>query len=240
MNLSTWNSSFGDTAYFDGNPFRSELTQNPGVDYRGANIATYSFQEGYAYPYGNIFQRLFTPRKWEESKGLQKGDASLFRGGSQQRKDYFSAQREKRQAARTKRKTERAAGRYRVVQGDAGYVYKERGDGSIEILASPKGGAGTILRPGDKGYSAIKAKLTARHGAFGTGKTKATAADYLRIGEAASGATLDILTALRRPTAAPPPADFGPVQQTSAMPSWLLPAGIGLVGLVVVASLLKR
>lgn len=237
--LSTFNSAFGETAYLESNPYRPSLTSNPGVDYRGAPISTYAFQEGYADAYGNIFQRIFRPRDWEQSKGLQKGDASLFSKGSSARQDYFSARREKASARRTKRKQERLQSRYRVVQGDAGYVYKERGDGSIEILASPKGGAGKILRPGDKGYSAIKAKLTARHGAFGTGKTKASPADYLRIGEAATGATLDILTALRRPTAQPPP-DFGPVQPASAMPSWLLPAGIGLVGLVVVASLLKR
>lgn len=245
-NLSTWNSGFGDTTYTHDNPFGAGVSTE-GIDYRGnpTSIAAYSFQEGYAGPYGNVFQRIFSPRKWEQSRGLSEGDASLFKPGSAARQDYFSQRREKRKADRQKRQgkrqAKRAASEYRVVRGAGGYVYKERGDGTIEIIKSPKGGAGRVLSPGDQGYSAIKRQIQKEHGAFrASGGQAASATDWLRIGQAGAGAAVDILSVLRKDTPPPAFAPGGDIAPASRMPPWLLPVGIGLVGVVILASVLKR
>jgi hypothetical protein len=238
-NLSTWNSAFGDTAYTEDNPYAIGPMPAGGVDYRGSAVKTanFSFQEGYADPYGNIFQRIFTPRKWESKRGLTEGDASLFSRGSADRQDYFAERRTKRGTAKAERQQKRASKQYRVVRGQGGYIYKERGDGSIEIVKSPSGASGKILRPGDKGYSAIKSEISRTHGQFGQ---KPSAADWMRVGGAGAGAAVDIISALRRTT-----PESGGAYQTGApapagMPPWLLPVGAGLVGVIIIASVLKR
>jgi acyl-coenzyme A synthetase/AMP-(fatty) acid ligase len=43
-----------------------------------------------------------------------------------------------------------------VIDDRGGYQYGQMSDGSFKILKSPLGGAGKIVRPGTKGYDAIK------------------------------------------------------------------------------------
>lgn len=49
-----------------------------------------------------------------------------------------------------------AARQVAVIDDKGGYKYGQMSDGSFKILSSPRGGAGKIVRPGMKGYDAIK------------------------------------------------------------------------------------
>jgi hypothetical protein len=57
-----------------------------------------------------------------------------------------------RPAARPASSTKQVA----VIDDRGGYQYGQMSDGSFKILKSPLGGAGKIVRPGTKGYDAIK------------------------------------------------------------------------------------
>jgi hypothetical protein len=45
-------------------------------------------------------------------------------------------------------------------KGAGGYEYAEMGDGSYKIVKSPTGNVGTVVKPGMRGYDAIKAEMT--------------------------------------------------------------------------------
>ena len=123
-----------------------------------------------------------------------------------------------------------------MVQGAGGYVYKQRGDGTIEIISGPKA-VGKVLRPGDTGYSAIVAQISERHGAF---DQKPSAADWMRIGAGGAGAAVDIISALRQGTPQDGGGYPGAAAPAAGIPSWLLPVGAGLVGIIILTSVLKR
>ena len=57
-----------------------------------------------------------------------------------------------------------------------GYKYRYSSDGSITILASPRGGAGRVIVPGAAGYDAIKAEIVKLAAAGGRGVIGSTPA----------------------------------------------------------------
>ena len=59
-------------------------------------------------------------------------------------------------AARPAARPATSASQVAVIDDRGGYQYGQMSDGSFKILRSPLGGAGKIVRPGTKGYDAIK------------------------------------------------------------------------------------
>jgi hypothetical protein len=59
-------------------------------------------------------------------------------------------------AARPAARPATSAKQVAVIDDRGGYQYGQMSDGSFKILSSPLGGAGKIVRPGTKGYDAIK------------------------------------------------------------------------------------
>lgn len=59
-------------------------------------------------------------------------------------------------AARPAARPATSAKQIAVIDDRGGYQYGQMSDGSFKILRSPLGGAGKIVRPGTKGYDAIK------------------------------------------------------------------------------------
>lgn len=47
-----------------------------------------------------------------------------------------------------------------TMKGAGGYEYADMGDGSYKIVKSPAGNAGAVVKPGMRGYDAIKAEMT--------------------------------------------------------------------------------
>lgn len=135
------------------------------------------------------------------------------------------------------------AANYRDVTGQGGYVYRVFNDGRIQILQSPRGGAGTYVQPGTEAYNAIL--LEAYEGNF-TGVAgqsrgrKVRAEDVLStteriVGVADVGTTIaERIAALARgqgPAAPGPELDAGPYlpspQPETSGPPWGLILGVG-------------
>jgi hypothetical protein len=253
--LSTWNSGFGDSAACPDQFYGGPLGNAPGTDYRGnpVSIAAYSFQEGYADPYGaNIFQRIFTPRKWEAEKrgetgeSWEEGSARLFSRGTSkaERRELRKSTRSLRKIKREARKQKKAASEFRVVRGTGGYVYRQRGDGCFQIIKSPrKSGSrssGKLICPGDTYHDAINAEVSADYGPF---RTKATAADWMQVARGGVGITGDIFKMFRKPTPGAPsdPYDQGePTAMAGQIPKPLIYGAVGVAGLLLVLSMMKR
>ena len=215
------------------------------TDYRGAIQASYySYQDGlagFSDPYGNIFERIFTPRKWEQERGKEVGTAQLFSRGTSraERKSLRAQRKESRKLKRAAKKAERRAKQYRTVRGDGGYVYKQDGNNCYTIVKSPKKGAGKKVCEGDPGWSDIHGQVLKKYGPF---DPTASAADWSRLLQTGTAASLDILDIFtKRPepgAGAPPPTT---AMQTSGFPTkTVLLVGGGILTLVVVASLLKK
>lgn len=144
---------------------------------------------------------------------------------------------------------------YRDVTGQGGYVYRVYTDGQIQILQSPRGGAGSYVPQGSSAYNAILQEVydSGFTGVSGTSRGKKVTAEGVlktteRItGVASSGVDIAerVSALLRGQTVAAPmdvdPSLYEPVETTSTGTPWGLILGVGgvVVGVGVLALVLS-
>ena len=244
------------------------------VDYNGtpSQTAWYSYQSGLSGfqghqdlhgAYGaNIFQRVFTPRKWEEETGGEEGTARLFsRGTSREEREAARAEREGeraekksirigkrkiRKAKRAARKSKRRGSQYRIVRIADGTRLKQDGNNVYTFVGRPPRKSkyrhhksGDKQARGDHHWEEIHADVLEANGPFSPG---ATAEDWSQLAKVSGGLGLDILKIFkgapedRLPDA---PADTAPMQG-GGIPKQFLYIGGGVLGLVLLVSLLKK
>lgn len=102
-----------------------------------------------------------------------------------------------------------------------GYVYRQWRDGSITIMRSPRGGAGTLLTKAV--YPDAWRAVTAQINSVKAGRISKTAADAARV-------ALVVLQATRPRKAAEVDVEPEPMPEPmpAPMPSWLVPAGLAV------------
>lgn len=129
---------------------------------------------------------------------------------------------------------------YRDVQGKNGYVYRQFEDGSLLILKSPRGGAGTLVNENTSAFVAISKEI----GPFPTAvnpytNKKWTQGEWAMVLNSGSAAIKNALSAGKKKmrkvdmTAPPVPLETAPASAATPMPAWVLPvagaAGVSLL-----------
>ena len=221
--------------------------EGKGTDYRGAIQASYySYQDGVAGfndPYGNFFQRVFTPRKWEAERGQEVGTAQLFSKGTSraERKSLREQRKDLRSLKKETKKAGRRAKQYRTVRGEGGYVYKQDGNNCYTILKSPiSSKTGKKVCEGESGWSSIHSEVLKKHGPFDPTASAADWSKLLSTGAATSLDILEIFTKRPEPGFGPQPPPMNAMQTSGFPTKTVLLVGGGILGLVIVASLLKK
>ena len=134
---------------------------------------------------------------------------------------------------------------YRDIAGSGGYTYRQYEDGTLVILTSPKGGAGTTIYPSNPAWAAITKEIGPYPGTVNpkTGQ-KWTAQDWALIfttsANAASAALRESAKkgrkARKAPELPPPPVEAAPAE--SALPAPVMIAGgVGLAAILLVVLL---
>jgi len=184
----------------------------------GPNVGAYANAptEPLAYtggPYPYAAAGTYTPNPTNPSAGAYAG----FDLGD---KDARLDRRQKRSLARQTKKNQ-------IDVTDGPYVYRLYSGGAIKILVSPKSGAGTIINPGDRGYSAIIAKVGSfRDNAIRGRQSNMTALaqGITAVTEAAGGGRRRKRGKGRKRGRGGPPMNLPP--ESNALPSWVVPVGI--------------
>jgi hypothetical protein len=253
--LSSFN-AYGDMAGTSSDPYGTTDALGSPVDYHGSpsSVAWYSYQAGLAGfaahdhvqdEYGNIFKRVFTPRKWEEEKGQEEGTARLFSGGKS--KAERAALRLSRKSKRAEKKSKRRGSQYRIVRIADGTRVKQDGNGVFTFVGKPKRGtyrhhkSGDTVSAGHHHYQELSADVIEAAGPFSPG---ASAADWAQLAKVGGGIGLDVLKIFK---GAPPEDDFPdaprggpPMQASQGIPKQYLFIGGGVLGLVLLVALLKK
>lgn len=144
---------------------------------------------------------------------------------------------------------------YRDVTGQGGYVYRVYSDGQIQIVQSPRGGAGTFVPTGSSAYNAIlqEAYSNGFTGVSGTSRgKKVTAEGVLQTTERVTNVATQgvdiaerVAALIRGQTVAVPeamdPSLYEPVEPVPSGTPWGLILGVGgvVVGVGVLALVLN-
>jgi hypothetical protein len=254
--LSSFN-GYGEMAGTSYDPYGMVESDGSPVDYNGSpsNSAWYSYQEGlsgfqghqqFHGPYGaNIFQRIFTPRKWEAESGKDEGTARLFSAGKS-KVDRLEL-RAGRKAKKDSRKSKRRAAQYRIVRIADGTRVKQDGNNVYTFVGRPPRKSkyrhhksGDTQTPSDHHWQELHADVLEANGPFSPG---ASAADWAPVAAVSGNLALDILKVFK---GAPPEDSLpdlpsgGPMQASGGIPKQYLLIGGGVLGVVLLVALLKK
>ena len=215
----------------------------------GPNVGAYANAptEPLAYtggPYPYAAAGTYTPNPTNPSAGAYAGlDLGASREDRQrnredrQRNRAFDREERRQQVAMA-----RQAQKNQIDVTDGPYVYRLYSGGAIKILVSPKGGAGTVLNRGDRGYSAIIAKV----GSFRDNAIRGRQSNITALAQGITAVTQAAGGGRRRKRGkgrgrgrGGPPMNLPP--ESNALPPWVVPAGIaGVVALTIFLATRKK
>lgn len=130
----------------------------------------------------------------------------------------------------------------RDVVGSGGYSYRQYEDGTIVILTSPYGTSNKTVQTGTSEWAAISKEIGPFPNQINpqTGK-KWTAAEWALVLSTGAQAAAAVVQAgakkTRKKKGMPEVLPPAPVPPPSEMPSWLIPAGIGGLALILILAM---